>query len=56
MTAIFNHHNPGYEFIYDFVSDFEYQMLQGADGIKTMFKLFSGLAILIAIMGLIGLN
>lgn len=56
IEAIFTKHNPGYELDYDFVSNYEYGVLSNADGIKVMFLVFSGVAIFIAIMGLIGLS
>ncbi len=56
IEQVFQKHNPGYEFIYDFVSEFEYDALENADGIKLIFILFSIIAIFIAALGLIGLS
>ncbi len=56
IESVFTEYNPGYEFVYEFVSDFEYEALESSDGLKFIFKLFSGLAIFIAAMGLIGLS
>ena len=53
---VFLKYNPGYEFSYEFVSDYKYITLESADGIRLMFILFSGFAIFIATMGLIGLS
>jgi putative ABC transport system permease protein len=53
---IFRKHNPGYEFRYDFVSDYEYEALSAGEGLRFMFRLFSGVAIFIAAMGLFGLS
>ena len=53
---MFTKHNPGYELEYDFVSNYEYSALENAGGIKMIFKIFSAVAIFIAIMGLIGLS
>jgi putative ABC transport system permease protein len=56
IEEVFNKHNPGYELEYDFVSNYEYAALENAGGIKVIFKIFSAVAIFIAIMGLIGLS
>jgi len=56
IEEVFTRHNPGYEPEYDFVSNYEYAALENAGGIKMMFKIFSAVAIIIAIMGLIGLS
>ena len=56
IKGVFQKYNPGYEFDYDFVSEFKYEAIESADGIKFIFKLFSGIAIFIAAMGLIGLS
>jgi putative ABC transport system permease protein len=56
IEVVFQKYNPGYEFAYDFVSDYEYDALQNGDGIKFIFILFSLIAIFIAVMGLIGLS
>ncbi len=56
IVEVFQKHNPGYEVDYDFVSDFKFEMQESSDGVKLMFKVFSGLAIFIAVMGLIGLS
>ncbi|MCK5067565.1 MAG: ABC transporter permease [Bacteroidales bacterium] len=56
IEQVFRKQNPGYELEYDFVSNYEYAALENADGIKLIFKVFSAVAIFIAIMGLIGLS
>ena len=56
IEEVFQKHNPGYELEYDYVSKYNFAMLQNSDSIKLVFKLFSGIAIFIAIMGLIGLS
>ncbi len=56
IVDVFQKHNPGYEVDFDFVSEFKFQMQESADGVKLMFRVFSGLAIFIAVMGLIGLS
>ena len=56
IEEVFQKHNPGYELEYDYVSKYNFTMLQNSDSIKLVFKLFSGIAIFIAIMGLIGLS
>jgi len=56
IENIFGTHNPGYVFDYDFVSEFEYEALDSADGIRLIFNLFSAIAVLIALMGMIGLS
>ncbi|MEN8230674.1 MAG: FtsX-like permease family protein, partial [Bacteroidota bacterium] len=56
IEDVFHKHNPGYELEYDFVSNYEFSMLQNSESIKLVFKLFSAIAIFIAIMGLIGLS
>ncbi len=56
IEEIFNKHNPGYELEYDFISNYNYAVLQNSDGIKLIFKVFSFVAIFIAVMGLIGLS
>ncbi len=56
IEAIFRRHNPGYEFEFDFMDNFTYEALENADGIELVFLIFSCMAILIAIMGLIGLS
>jgi putative ABC transport system permease protein len=56
IEAVFRKYNPGYEFIYDLVSEYEYEALENADGIGLIFKLFSFVAIFIAVLGLIGLS
>lgn len=56
IEAVFQKHNPGYEFLYDYVSNYRYEALESAEGIKFITILFSILAILIAAMGLIGLS
>jgi putative ABC transport system permease protein len=56
IEAIFRRFNPGYEFSCEYVSDYKYDALENADGIKFVFKLFSVVAIFIALMGIIGLS
>jgi ABC-type antimicrobial peptide transport system permease subunit len=56
IEAVFTKHNPGYELEYDFVSNYEFGLLSNADGITVIFRVFSAVAIFIAIMGLIGLS
>jgi ABC-type antimicrobial peptide transport system permease subunit len=56
IEDVFHKFNPGYELEYDFVSNYNYAMLGNADAIKFLFRLFSGIAIFIAVMGLIGLS
>ena len=56
IEKVFMEHNPGYELEYDFVSNYEYAALESSEGIKLIFKIFSAVAIFIAIMGLIGLS
>jgi len=56
IEKVFLEHNPGYELEYDFVSNYEYPALENSEGIKLIFKIFSAVAIFIAIMGLIGLS
>ena len=55
LEEVFHEHNPGYELEYDYVNNYDYAMLGNSDAIKLVFKLFSGIGIFIAIMGLIGL-
>ncbi len=56
IEEVFQKHNPGYELEYDYVSKYNIDMLQDTDSLTNVFKLFSGIAIFIAIMGLIGLS
>ncbi|MEA3460621.1 MAG: FtsX-like permease family protein [Bacteroidota bacterium] len=56
IGEVFQEYNPGYELEYDFVSNFEYPALENSEGIKLIFRIFSAVAIFIAIMGLIGLS
>jgi hypothetical protein len=56
IEKVFLEHNPGYELEYDFVSNYEYAALESSEGIKLIFKIFSAVAIFIAIMGLFGLS
>ena len=56
IEGVFQKYNPGYEFDCDFVSEYKYEALESAEGIRFIFKLFSGIAIFIAAMGLIGLS
>jgi putative ABC transport system permease protein len=56
IEEVFQKHNPGYELEYDYVSKYKYNMLQDTDSLTLVLKIFSGIAIFIAIMGLIGLS
>lgn len=56
IKSVFEEVNPGYEFNYDLVSEYEYDMLQGSEGIKILLLVFTVIAIFIAIMGLVGLS
>jgi len=56
IGEVFRQHNPGYEFEYEFVSDYTYEALENSDGIMLVFRIFAFLTILIAIMGLVGLS
>jgi len=56
IVELMKKHNPGYEVEYDFVSDFKIEMQESADGVNLMFRVFSALAVFIAVMGLIGLS
>ena len=56
MEKVFDKHNPGYELEYDKVSNYKFGVLENADGVTILFKLFAAIAIFIAIMGLIGLS
>jgi hypothetical protein len=56
IRQVFDKHNPGYELEYDFVSNYKYAVLENADGVSIVFKIFAAIAIFIAVMGLIGLS
>ena len=56
IEEVFQKHNPGYELEYDYVSKYKYSILQNADGVTIIFKVFAAIAIFIAVMGLIGLS
>jgi ABC-type antimicrobial peptide transport system permease subunit len=56
IEDVFNENNPGYVFDYDFVSEYEYEAMESADGLKLVFNLFSAIAVFIALMGMIGLS
>ena len=56
IEEVFEKHNPGYELEYDFIINYKYGVMQNADGIGILFKVFAAIAIFIAIMGLIGLS
>ena len=56
IEEVFQKHNPGYELEYDYVSKYKYSILQNADGVTIVFKVFAAIAIFIAVMGLIGLS
>ena len=56
IEEVFRKHNPGYDLEYDYIRNYDYAMLGNADALKMVFKLFSFIAIFIAVMGLIGLS
>jgi putative ABC transport system permease protein len=56
IVDVFHKYNPGYEVEFDYVSNYNYAMLENSDAISKVFKIFSAIAIFIAIMGLIGLS
>jgi len=56
IESVFQDKNPGYEFEHDFVSEYKLPSIQDREGFKVIFNLFSAIAILIAVMGLIGLS
>jgi ABC-type antimicrobial peptide transport system permease subunit len=56
IEDVFHKYNPGYELEYDYISNYKHTVLTNADGASILFKVFSGIAIFIAIMGLIGLS
>ena len=56
IEEVFQKHNPGYELEFDYVSKYKYSILQNADGVTIVFKVFAAIAIFIAVMGLIGLS
>ncbi|MGW8314659.1 MAG: ABC transporter permease [Bacteroidales bacterium] len=56
IGEVFWKYSPGYAFEQDFVSNYEIPQLQDREGLKIIFNLFSAMAILIAVMGLIGLS
>ena len=56
IEEVFRKHNPGYELEYDFISNYNHTVLENADGVTVVFKVFSAIAIFIAVMGLIGLS
>ncbi|MFH0758577.1 MAG: ABC transporter permease [Bacteroidota bacterium] len=56
IETIFNKYNPGYAFDSDFVSEFRFPAQENSGGVTFVFRLFSVLAIFIAVMGLIGLS
>lgn len=56
IEEVFRKYNPGYELEYDFVRNYKYDILNSADGLSLVFKLFSAIAIFIAAMGLMGLS
>ncbi|MEN8204273.1 MAG: ABC transporter permease [Bacteroidota bacterium] len=56
VEEVFHKHNPGYELEFDFVRNYKYTVLENADGISVIFKVFAAVAIFIAMMGLIGLS
>ena len=56
MEEVFRKYNPGYELEFDFVRNYKYDMLSHADAVSIVFKIFSAIAIFIAVMGLLGLS
>lgn len=56
VEKIFLHYNPGYECSLSYVSDYKYDLLESRDGMSLVFRLFSAVAIFIALMGIIGLS
>jgi putative ABC transport system permease protein len=56
VVGIFEANNPGYEVIHDWVGNYQFEALENADGLRFLFILFSSLAVLVAVMGLIGLS
>jgi ABC-type antimicrobial peptide transport system permease subunit len=56
LENVFETLNPGYVFDYEFVSEYEYEAMESADGIRLVFNLFSAIAVFIALMGMIGLS
>lgn len=56
LEEIFKRHNPAYDFSADYVRDFNYDMMEDESGLNFMFKMFSFLAVFIAIMGIVGLS
>ncbi len=56
IESVFRKHNPGYEYVHDFVSEYEYPAIKDKKGMEIVFYLFSAIAVFIAIMGLIGLS
>ena len=56
MEEVFRKYNPGYEMEFDFVRNYKYDMLSHSDAVSIVFKIFSAIAIFIAVMGLLGLS
>ncbi len=56
IESVFQKYNPEYEFDFDFVSEYRFDMQNSDKGLNFMFTLFSVVAIFIAVMGLIGLS
>jgi putative ABC transport system permease protein len=56
IQAVFQRHNPGYAFDFNFVNEYKFEMQEGADGVRFVLRLFSILGVIIAAMGLIGLS
>ena len=56
LEDVFRKYNPGYELDYDFISNYRFGILENADGVSAVFKIFCAIAVLIAVMGLIGLS
>lgn len=56
IEEVFRKYNPGYELEYDYVRNYKYGVLNNADGVSIVFKIFSAIAIFIAVMGLLGLS
>lgn len=56
IEEVFRKHNPGYELEYEFISNYKHSVLNNADGVTLLFKVFAAIAIFIAVMGLMGLS
>jgi ABC-type lipoprotein release transport system permease subunit len=56
IEEVFRKHNPGYELEYDYIRNYDHTVLTNSEGVIVVFKVFSAIAIFIAVMGLIGLS